>query len=287
MINTHGLTKRYRGTAALRDVTLAIPAGGITAVVGPNGAGKSTLLKLCVGFERPTGGRLEVLGSDPVLMRERAVASIGYVPQVPSLYRDMSVKDHLALARALRPGFDESYAQARLASLEIRMSARAGELSGGQRIQLCLALALGTRAPLLLLDEPFANLDPLARRDFVRTATEAVRSGDVSIILSSHVLSEIEALADRLLVLGEGRVLFYDTVATSIATHRVIETSSRYDAATTVVGPFPGRGDSDFLLVRTTESGVGRVPDVEEVVVGYLASMRAGPHSGSTDRPES
>lgn len=274
MISTFGLSKRYSGGTALREVTLHIPVGGITALVGPNGAGKSTLMKLCVGFERPSAGRLEVYGVDPVRDRERAVASIGYVPQTPSLYRDISVEDHLALARALRPGFDAAQARARLARLDIPTGARAGELSGGQQAQVSLAIALGTRAPLLLLDEPLANLDPLARRDFLRIATEAVRGGDVSILLSSHVISEIEDLADRLLVLGDGRVLFHDTVVASIASHRVMATSPRYGGPGEVVGPFPGRGDEEHLLVRTTTSEVGREPRLEEVVLGYLASTR-------------
>src|SRR6266536_4211065 len=164
MIKTEALTKRYRRRDALRDITLVIPDGGVTAVVGPNGAGKSTLLKLCIGFERPTAGRLEVNGIDPVRHRARAVASIGYVPQTASLYRDLTVEHHLELAVAIRPGFDPPHARERLGVLGIPLTARVGELSGGEQAQVSLAIALGTRARLLLLDEPLANLDPLARR---------------------------------------------------------------------------------------------------------------------------
>jgi ABC-2 type transport system ATP-binding protein len=272
MIKTEALTKRYGRRNALADITLEIPDGGVTALVGPNGAGKSTLLKLCIGFERPTAGRLEVNGVDPVRHRARAVASIGYVPQTASLYRDLSVLDHLRLSGAIRPGFDISYARERLRPLGIPLTARVGELSGGEQAQVCLAIALGTRAPVLLLDEPLANLDPLARRDFLRVARMAADDG-TTVVLSSHALSEIEHTADRLLVLGQGRVLYDDTVAHSIASHRVIDTRAELDGVE-VVASFPGRADQVHILGRTRSAAIGRAPTLEEVVLGYLAEAR-------------
>lgn len=282
MIETFELTKRYRRTVALRDVSLSIPAGGITALVGPNGAGKSTLLKLCIGFERPSAGRLVVCGVDPVRDRRGAVSSIGFVPQAPSLYRDISIADHLDLAAAIRPGFDRASARGRLHALEIDLRARGGELSGGQAAQVTLAIALGTRAPLLLLDEPLASLDPLARHDFLRIAKDAAKAGDVTIVLSSHVISEIEMTADRLLVFTEGAVVFHDTVAGSVANHRVIEPGDPRSGLD-VIAPFPGRADDEHLLVRSTNEHVGRAPNVEEVVLGYLAASRSKARSSRTD----
>ena len=273
MIRTEGLSKRYRRRYALSEITLEIPDGGVTALVGPNGAGKSTLLKLCIGFERPTAGRLEVNGVDPVRHRATAIASIGYVPQTASLYRDLSVLDHLRLASAIRPGFDQDYARERLRPLGISVAARVGELSGGEQSQVCLALALGTRAPLLLLDEPLANLDPLARRDFLGVARLAADDG-TTVVLSSHALSEIEETADRLLVLGEGRVLYDDTVAHSIASHRVVESGAELDGVE-VVGSFPGRADQVHVLGRSRSTAIGRAPSLEEVVLGYLAEARS------------
>lgn len=275
MITTTGLTKRYSRTTALRDLTVTIPEGGITALMGPNGAGKSTLLKMCIGFERPTAGRLEVLGIDPTRHRDRAVAAIGYVPQTPSLYRDITVEDHIQLALALRPGFDVPYSRQRLHALDIPLRAKPRELSGGQQAQISLAMALGTRATLLLLDEPLANLDPLARREFLRVVTEAVGTGDVSALLSSHALSEIEFVADRLLVLGEGQVLFSDTVAASLAAHRV--TDGSIDGGESVlIGRFPGARGAMHSLVRSTDPSVGREPSLEEVILGYLVAARTG-----------
>jgi len=273
MITTVGLTKRYRRRLALRGISLEIPDGGVTALVGPNGAGKSTLLKLCIGFERPSSGRLEVNGIDPVRHRSRAVASVGFVPQTPALYRDLTIADHVDLALAIRPGFDSAHALTRISALGLPAKARVGTLSGGEQAQVCLAIALGTRAPLMLLDEPLANLDPLARRDFLRVAREAARGGDTTIVLSSHVISEIEETADRLLVLGEGRVLFEDTVAHSIDVHRVVNIESDLEGAE-VVSPFPGRGDVVHWLVRRGSAELGRATTLEEVVLGYLAAAR-------------
>jgi ABC-2 type transport system ATP-binding protein len=273
VLETQALTKRYRRTVAVRDLSISIPAGGITALLGPNGAGKSTLLKLCVGFERPTSGRLNVMGIDPARHRRDALAMLGYVPQAPSLYRDMRIDDHLRLSRALRPGFDLAYARDRLAALDIAPDAIAGQLSGGQQAQAALAIALGTRAPLLLLDEPLSSLDPLARREFLEVASDAAQVGDVSIVLSSHVLSEIESVADRLLVLGEGRVLFEDTIASSVARHRVLDDGASLDGLD-VVAPFPGQGRARHVLIRTTDASVGRPGTLEEVVMGYLALGR-------------
>jgi len=273
MIRTEGLTKRYRRRVALKGISLEIPDGGVTALVGPNGAGKSTLLKLCIGFERPSAGRLEVNGVDPVRQRSRAVASIGFVPQSPALYRNLTIADHLDLARAIRPGFDSAHASSRIGALGLPANALVGTLSGGEQAQMCLAIALGTRAPLMLLDEPLANLDPLARRDFLRVAREAARGGDATIVLSSHVISEIEETADRLLVLGEGRVLFEDTVAHSIDGHRVVDVESELDGAE-VVSRFPGRGDVVHWLVRRASAELGRAATLEEVVLGYLAAAR-------------
>ncbi|HET7030632.1 MAG TPA: ABC transporter ATP-binding protein, partial [Candidatus Limnocylindrales bacterium] len=243
--------------------------------------GKSTLLKVCVGFERPTAGSVRVLGADPVRERAAAVRALGYVPQTPSLYRDMRIRDHLDYAAATRHGFDAAYAADRLASLDVDLGAVAGQLSGGQQAQVSLAIALGTRAPILLLDEPLASLDPLARREFLGVVRDAARTGDVTIVLSSHVLSEIEGVADRLLVLGEGRVLFDDTAAASVGQHRVLDESAALDGLD-VVAAFPGHDAVSHVLVRSTDPGVGRRGSLEEVVIGYLALGRKPSRAAAT-----
>ncbi|MEX0626923.1 MAG: ABC transporter ATP-binding protein, partial [Chloroflexota bacterium] len=220
VLEAHDLAKRYgRRTWALTGIDLSIPEGGITALVGPNAAGKSTLIKTWIGFERPTRGGVRVAGIDPWKDRSAVLGQVGYVPQSPALYDGLSVDDHLDLAVQLRPDFDQHYARLRLDQLGIPPDQGAKSLSGGQQAQVALALALGTRARILLLDEPLASLDPLARREFLHVLTDAVRSDGATALLSSHIVTDVEQACDRLVVLGVGKILLHDTVADAKATH--------------------------------------------------------------------
>lgn len=267
VLEARGLAKRYRrGVWALGGIDLAIPAGGITALVGPNAAGKSTLIKTWVGFEKPTRGTAAVMGVDPWRHRSKALANVGYVPQSPALYDGLSVEDHLDLAAQLRPGFDRTAARARLSQLEIPTGVGARSLSGGQQAQVALALALGTRAPILLLDEPLASLDPLARREFLHVVSDAVREGGATTLLSSHIVTDVEQACDRLIVLGFGHVLLHDTVANALAGHAIAATQ-RSDA----VAGFAAPDGTRIWLVR---GDADRPATLEEVVLGYLASSR-------------
>ena len=280
VLETHDIGKRYgRRNWALRHVDLEVPDGSITALVGPNGSGKSTLLKAWVGFERPTEGYLTVDGVDPWKDRGGAIERIGYVPQAPSLYRELTVDEHVAMARTLRPRFDPAIARHRLDDLDIPLDSRADELSGGQQAQVGLALALGVRAPVLLLDEPLASLDPLARREFLHVLVEAVRADGSTALLSSHVITDIEQACDRLLVLGAGRTLLDLSIAGAIAEHRVIDAAEAADGAAaptagSLVGAFPGPAGERLSLVRGDESVGGRPATLEEVVLGHLAAAR-------------
>ena len=272
-LEAHGVGKRYRRRRpwALRDVDLAIPEGSITALVGPNGAGKSTLIKGYIGFERPTAGRLLIDGIDPWRDRGGAIRRIGYVPQAASLYRELSVSDHLALAARFRPSFDRRAAELRLEQLDIPLRVIADELSGGQQAQVGLAIALGTRAPVLLLDEPLASLDPLARREFLHVMVEAVREAGSTALLASHVITDIEQACDRLLVLGGGRKLLDVSIAEARAAHRVVD-DGPIDTGR-LVGRFPDPEGRPLALVETAV-GPGRPATLEEVVLGHLAAGR-------------
>jgi ABC-2 type transport system ATP-binding protein len=279
VLEARGLSKRYgRRTWALQGIDLALPGGGITALVGPNAAGKSTMIKTWVGFERPTRGGVTVAGIDPWKDRSAALAHLGYVPQSPSLYDALDVDDHLDLALQLRPAFDRHYARQRLDELGIPGDQRARSLSGGQQAQVALALALGTRAEILLLDEPLASLDPLARREFLHVLTDAVRRDGATALLSSHIVTDVEQACDRLIVLGVGRVLLHETVADALASHAIA--TDGLAAESERVGEFAGPAGDRLTLVRgaaMAEGGGPRQPTLEEVVLGYLASGRAMP----------
>jgi ABC-2 type transport system ATP-binding protein len=276
-LETIGLGKRYGLRHwALRDLGIRVDEGTITALVGPNGSGKSTLLKAWVGFERPTTGRLNILGVDPARHRGAAIRLTGYVPQQPSLYRELSVEDHLAFAATHRPGFDRAVARQYLGDLSIPLDSRAEQLSGGQQAQVGLALALGTRAPVLLLDEPLASLDPLARREFLRVLVDAVRASGATALLSSHVITDIEQACDHLIVLGGGRSLLAVSIADAIGGHSVVDGGGAGLAprpmAAEVIGSFPAPDGEPLTLVR---GGGGRPATLEEVVIGHLAAGRA------------
>jgi ABC-2 type transport system ATP-binding protein len=272
VLETTGLGKRYGLRRwALRDLDVAVEEGSITALVGPNGSGKSTLLKAWVGFERPTAGKLRIRGVDPVRHRGAAIALTGYVPQAPSLYRELTVEDHITFAAGHRPGFDRSLARGYLDDLSIPLSSRADELSGGQQAQVGLALALGTRAPVLLLDEPLASLDPLARREFLQVLVGAVREAGATALLSSHVITDIEQACDSLIVLGGGRSLLAVSIAEAVAGHRVVEAHEPRPIGAVVVGTFPAATGERLSLVR---GSIGRPATLEEVVIGHLAAGR-------------
>jgi ABC-2 type transport system ATP-binding protein len=276
-LEAHGIGKRYRRGRpwALADVELAIPAGSITALVGPNGAGKSTLIKGYVGFERPTAGRLLVDGIDPWRDRGAAICRIGYVPQAASLYRELSVSDHLALAARFRATFDRPTAERRLEQLNIPLDASADQLSGGQQAQVGLAIALGTQAPVLLLDEPLASLDPLARREFLHVMVDAVRETGATALLASHVITDIEQACDRLLVLGGGRKLLDVSIAEARATHSVVGAAEALEGGA-IVGRFPGPEGEPLALVAG-DGARGRPATLEEIVLGHLAAGRGQP----------
>jgi ABC-2 type transport system ATP-binding protein len=280
-LEARALAKRYgRRTWALSGIDLALPHGGITALVGPNAAGKSTLIRTWIGFERPTRGSVSVAGTDPWRNRSGALAHLGYVPQSPALYDALTVDDHLDLAEQLRRGFDRDYARQRLNELAIPGSQGARSLSGGQQAQVALALALGTRAEILLLDEPLASLDPLARREFLHVLTDAVRAQGATALLSSHIVTDVEQACDRLIVLGVGRVLFHGSVEVALAAHR-IATDGKLPTGAEAIGTFAAPAGERLTLARTPVSTDAasslRPATLEEVVLGYLASSRTVP----------
>jgi ABC-2 type transport system ATP-binding protein len=221
VIETAGLGKRYRRLWALADCTLSVPAGHVVGLVGPNGAGKTTLLSLATGMLVPTAGTIEVLGGRPAAGPAR-LARVGYLAQDAPVYAGLSVADHLKLGAHLNPGWDAGLARDRIERLDLDPGQKAGSLSGGQRAQLALTLAVAKRPELLLLDEPVASLDPLARREFLQDLMEATADQDLSVVLSSHLVGDLERVCDYLIVLVGSRVRVAGPVEDLLATHHLL-----------------------------------------------------------------
>jgi ABC-2 type transport system ATP-binding protein len=219
VIQASGLGKAYRRTWALRDCTLVIPEGHVVGLVGPNGAGKTTLLRLAAGMLTPTRGTITVLGQRPAAGPAQ-LARVGFVAQDTPAYARMTVTDHLRLGSWLNPGWDDDLARRRIAQLGLDPRQRAGSLSGGQRAQLALTLALAKRPELLILDEPVAALDPLARREFLQGLMEAVAEHEVSVVLSSHLVADLERVCDYMIVLVASQVRVAGEVSELLASHR-------------------------------------------------------------------
>jgi ABC-2 type transport system ATP-binding protein len=278
VIETSGLGKRYHQTWALRECSLAVPAGHVAALVGPNGAGKTTLLNLTVGLATPTAGVVTVLGGMPA-GSPGALDGIAFVAQDTPVYKNLSVADMLHLTRNLNRHFDRGYAQTRLDELGIPLKRKAGKLSGGQQAQLALTLALARRPQLLVLDEPLANLDPLARHDFMAIVMATVAESGMSVVLSSHVLAELERVADYLILVSGGRVQVAGEVDDLLAGHRVLTgpaSDARRHEELAVVHERRGEAQA-HLLVRTGGPADAVPPGweahpvgLEELVLAYL-----------------
>jgi ABC-2 type transport system ATP-binding protein len=229
VLRAEGLGKRYRRTWALADCTVDVPAGHVTALVGPNGAGKSTLLNLAAGLLAPTAGTIEVCGGRPG-SGPAQLAKVGFVAQDTPTYAGLSVAEHLRLGARLNPGWDDALARDRIAQLGLDPARKAGRLSGGQRAQLALTLALAKRPELLMLDEPVASLDPLARREFLQDLSDATADRELSVVHSSHLVSDVERICDYLVVLVASRVRVAGDVGELLARHHLL-TATRVDPA--------------------------------------------------------
>ncbi len=298
VIEASGLGKRYGSTWALRECSLAIPDGHVAALVGPNGAGKTTLLNLTVGLAAPTAGTVTVLGGRPA-GSPAALDAIAFVAQDTPLYKNLSAADMLHLTRNLNRRFDEGYAKARLNELGIPLEQKAGKMSGGQQAQLALTLALARRPHLLVLDEPMAMLDPLARHDFMATVMTAIADDGVSVVLSSHVLAELERVADYLVLLSGGSVQVAGEVDDLLASHRVLtgptSEAGSYTQRLNLVHARRGEAQA-HLLVRTNRT-TEPVPQgweahpvsLEELTLAYLrepaASALPGPACAAVVTP--
>jgi ABC-2 type transport system ATP-binding protein len=297
VIEAASLGKRYGSTWALRECSLAIPAGHVTALVGPNGAGKTTLLNLAVGLAEPSAGSVTVLDGRPA-GSPAALDGIAFVAQDMPVYKNLSAGDMLHLTANLNRRFDRGYAEARLGELGIPLNRKAGRLSGGQQAQLALTLALARRPELLVLDEPVAMLDPVARHDFMAIVLTAMADDGVSVVLSSHVLAELERVADYLVLLSRGRVQLAGEVDDLLASHRMLTgpatEADRY-AERPVVHVRRAQAQAHLLVRANADDPVppsweSHPVDLEELTLAYLrepgAAALPGPARGRALRFE-
>ncbi len=275
-LSLSGLGHRYPGGRwALQECSVEVPAGRVVALVGPNGAGKTTLLNIAAGLLRPTAGAVQVAGRTP----DRQLAKIGYVAQDAPLWPRLRVKDVLELGRCMNPAFDAQLAEARIRGLEIPARARVNTLSGGQRAQVALTLVLAKRPQLLLLDEPLANLDPLARREFLTSMFATCAEDGVAVLFSSHVIAELERICDYLIVLQGGRVQIAGDIDELRAGHRVVTGPLDWPrrAAVDVVSAATTAGRTVALVRLGSAARLGpgfeeTEPTFDELVLGYLAT---------------
>jgi ABC-2 type transport system ATP-binding protein len=283
-IEARGLGKRYGHRWALADCTLTIPAGHVAGLVGPNGAGKTTLISLATGMLAPTAGAVEVLGSAPA-SGPGQLARVGYVAQGTPTYAGLSVADHLRLGAHLNPRWDAALARRRIEQLDLDPRQKAGHLSGGQRAQLALTLALAKRPELLILDEPIASLDPVARREFLQALMHVTAEQELSVVMSSHLIADLERVSDYLIVLVASRVRIDGEVDDLLATHHLL-TGPRREAASlpasqqVITENHTGRQST--FLVRSSEPVIDPAWTVEPVsledlVLAYMGHTAESP----------
>src|SRR3954451_20432707 len=284
-----GLGKRYGRRWALTDCTVSLPAGRVIGLVGPNGAGKTTLLHLAVGLLTPSSGEVTVLGRRPGDGPE-ALAGVGFLAQDSPTYARLTVGQHLQMGAWLNPTWDPGFANGRIADLGLDPGQRAGTLSGGQRAQLALTLAVAKRPEVLVLDEPVASLDPLARREFLQTLMEVVATYGVTVLLSSHLIADLERVCDHLVLLVAGNVALTGDVDELLASHHLL-TGARRDVSSLPAGQVAIEAShtqrQSSMLVRTD----GPILDpawtvtpvtLDDLVLAYMRQARDGTPESAT-----
>lgn len=283
-IQTKGLGKRYGSFWALENCNISVPEGSVSALVGPNGAGKSTLLKILVGLSKASAGESAVLKKAPV-QHEDFLADIGYLAQEIPLYKSMSATAHIKMGKHLNKRFDEEFIRSRLDELGIPLDRPVGKLSGGQRAQVALALALAKKPKLLLLDEPVAALDPLARHDFLSSLTQAVAEGGLTVVMSSHLLADLERVSDHVIVLAAGRTQLCDDIETVLQEHILLvglrsNTASLGEGVAVIHETHTAKQST--LLVRVTKGAKlpggwqKHEPNIEEIILAYMGQAKEG-----------
>lgn len=283
-IQTKQLGKCYGSFWALENCNISVPEGSVSALVGPNGAGKSTLLKLLIGLSAASTGDASVLDKAPQQHTD-FLANIGYLAQDIPLYKSLNTNDHITMGRHLNKRWDEKFVRNRLEELDIPLERPVGKLSGGQRAQVALALALAKKPKLLLLDEPVAALDPLARHDFLSSLSQAVADGGLTVVMSSHLLADLERVSDHVIVLAAGKTQLCDSVEAVLKEHKILvgvrEHAQHLGEGVRVIHETHTAKQST-LLVRTEKSTKvpsqwkQHEPNIEEIILAYMSQAKVG-----------
>jgi ABC-2 type transport system ATP-binding protein len=282
IVEAERLGKRYGSQWALRDCTLDVPSQRAVALVGPNGAGKTTLLHLLVGLLRPSEGRVRVAGHAPFDEPRQVLPHVAFVAQDQPLYRDFTGAELLTLGAHLNSRWDDRLVRERLRFLGIPLDRPVGRLSGGQRSQVALAMSLAKQADLVLLDEPLASLDPLARQEFLQTLMETMSESRMTLVLSSHIVGELERVCDWLVILSTAQVQLSISIEDAVATHqRVVGPAQRLDALASVCDVITASETprQTTAVIRTSAPLLDPAWEVhavtlEEIVLAYLAQSR-------------
>ena len=282
-IETRGLTKRYRSMVALDGCTITVPRGRISALIGHNGAGKTTLLRILCGLARPDHGSVSVLGHAPGQGDTGFLAEVGFLAQDIPLYRRLTAEDHIAVGAHANVRFDAKSVRTRMRSLGIPLDRAVGKLSGGQRAQLALALTLAKKPRLLLLDEPVAALDPLARSQFLTALTEAVAGQDLTVLMSSHLVHDLEQVCDHLILISAAKVRLCGEIDAILAEHRILVAPRRDTASlaqTHQVIKTTHTPRQTTVLARLNgpvadPAWEAAEPGLEELILGYLGQQPA------------
>ncbi len=283
-LSTVDLGRRYHTKWALRHCTLEVPSGSITGLVGPNGAGKSTLLRLAAGLSRPDTGTISAFGNAVRPNGTDHLANIGYLDQLRPVYPSFKVSELLTLGRKVNVNWDDDLARRWFRDLNIPLNERARTLSVGQQVLVALALCMAKKPRLLLLDEPTASLDPLARQRLFQALLSHAAEYGTTILLTSHVLSELEPICDHLVLLSRAQIRLATSVDALIADHRVVigPPLELLPPGVAVVGGQPAARQTSVLVKGEPELGpqwqVAR-PNLDEIVLAYLAEGELARHS--------
>lgn len=288
VLEARDLGKRYGRRWALKDLTLDVPEGRIVALVGPNGAGKTTFLQLAMGFSKPSAGAITSFGLSPRRNASRFLPRVGFAAQEPPLFRRFSVGELLTMGAHLNRRWDGRMAVSRLQRLGIDLARSVASLSGGMRAQVALVLALAKTPDLLLLDEPMASLDPLARHEFMQLLMAAAAEQRLTVVLSSHIIGDLRATCDYLVVLTRGRTQLAGDMDTIISTHQrlvgPIEMADSIAQVQEVINV--ERSDRQATLLARTRGPLldprweSYPVDLDQIVLAYLSR---GLSSGGRD----